>query len=420
MDSSKKIRILYIGPIPPEVGGQSAGGVATYEWQLANQANKKGYDVYIYADGEKSFVRDEVKVVGIAPYRKFIKLLHGLLVALMRRNKMESLRFLTFKKRVALFYRANLLKTVLKVANPELVHINLMSSMYIISLSILRNHPPIVITEHGDGVIFRNKRFREFKIKNINDHRSRLIEAANRANCIISVSNYSREQLIAEVLDSFDDTKKIKAILNPVDIAKIRLYDRNEVKERLYLGSKRLVFFSGVHLPLENKGLGILLEAFATDDYLYKKCRLLVVTRGEAITFARNFAEEKDIDALILKPQPWENMVKYYNASDVFVMPSRTEGIGLVYEEALSVGVPIVGFSDSVGELEQVLGTYIGEKFDASKEDAKALAEKIRKVLNTDFDRELLRRRMIEKLSWEAKFPEFDAIYQGVLGRRVL
>ena len=41
--------------------------------------------------------------------------------------------------------------------------------------------------------------------------------------------------------------------------------------------------------------------------------------------------------------------------------------------------------------------------------------KKIIKVLNTDFDRKLIRRKVIEKLSWEAKFSEFDSIYKEVL-----
>lgn len=49
------IRILYTDPIPPEVDGSSYGGIATHLWDLANQARKHDYDVYILANTTHSF-----------------------------------------------------------------------------------------------------------------------------------------------------------------------------------------------------------------------------------------------------------------------------------------------------------------------------------------------------------------------------
>ena len=37
-----------------------------------------------------------------------------------------------------------------------------------------------------------------------------------------------------------------------------------------------------------------------------------------------------------------EEVIKYYNQSDIFVMPSLHETFGLVYAEALSQGLPII------------------------------------------------------------------------------
>ena len=64
---------------------------------------------------------------------------------------------------------------------------------------------------------------------------------------------------------------------------------------------------------------------------------------------------------------------------------------------------------------EQLFSIYFGEKFDAFNEDEKSLARKIAKVLTTEFDRELLRKEVTEKLSWEAKFCEFDSLYRDVI-----
>lgn len=413
MKNSSKIKILYIGPIPPDIGGESAGGIATHAWQLAVHSYKRGYEVYILANTTSSFAKDGIKVICLPQKNKLLKAFYGLISYLIIRDKIKSSNFLSVKERIGLFYRAWVLKDVLRNIKPDIIHVHSLANMDTLSLSILKNHPPIIITDHGIGVVYNYETFKEFDIKEKNNLQKKLREASKIAGYIISVSDFSKDQLLK--LFHFSDNEKIKAILNPVDVNKLPLLNKEEVKQGLGFGNKKVVFFSGVHNPIKKKRLDILLKAFNSNDYLSGDCKLLVVTEGEAVTYAQDFVKEKNIDGIILEPQPWENLVKYYNAADVFVLPSRTEGIGLVYEEALLAGVPVVGFPESIRELEHLLEIYIGEKFDASREDEKALAEKIVKVLNTDFDRELMRRKVIENLSWDAKFTEFDSIYKEVL-----
>lgn len=416
MKNSSKTKILYIGPIPPEVCGQSAGGIATHAWQLATHAAKRGYKVHILANTAQSLRVDGVEVISLPQKNKMLKAFYGLISYLIIRSKIKSLTFLSFNEKIGLFYKMQILKHILKTIKPDLIHVHSLANMDTLSLSILKNCPPIVITDHGIGVVYNYETFKEFDIKDKNKLQKKLREASKTANYIISVSDFSKDQLL-KVFHFFDDMK-IKTILNPVDVAKLQLLNKKEIKEDLCFGNKKVVFFSGVHNPIKKKGLDILLKAFDSNDYLHRECKLLVVTKGEAITFAQNFVTEKNIDGVILEPQPWEKLVKYYNAADIFVLPSRTEGIGLVYEEALLAGVPVVGFPESIREIEHLLGIYIGEKFDASREDEKALAEKIIKGLNTDFDRELMRKKVIENLSWDAKFSEFDSVYKEALQTR--
>lgn len=88
--------------------------------------------------------------------------------------------------------------------------------------------------------------------------------------------------------------------------------------------------------------------------------------------------------------------------------------LGRIFDLA---GVPVVGFYKSIEELENVLGVYIGEKFNASRGGEKELANKIKKVLSIDFCRELLRQKVIDNLSWDVKFHEFESVYTEVLAR---
>lgn len=413
MKSASKVRILYIGPIAPEVGGKSTGGIATHCWQLATEAYKRGYEVYILAK-TSSFTKNGIKVISPPQRNKLLKGFYGVRFWLtLNKNKIDCLNFLSLKEKADVLYKAYLLQAIMNSVKPDLVHVHSLLNMDVLSLGISKNCPPIVVTDHGIGVVYNHETFSEFDIEDKNHLQKKLREASKIISHIICVSDFSKDQL----LKSFDfyDNKKIKVILNPVDIDRLPLLSKKRNKRELGLGDKRVVFFSGVHNPIKKKGLDILLKAFSANYCLRKNCKFVVVTKGEATTFTQGFTEEKNIDAVVLEPQPWEKLVKYYNSADIFVLPSRTEGIGLVYEEALSAGVPVVGFPDSVKELEHLLGIYIGERFDASREDEKDLAEKIIKVLNIDFDRELLRRNVIKKLSWDVKFGEFNSVYKEVL-----
>lgn len=402
MTNSGKTKILYIGPIPSEVGGKSAGGVATHAWQLATQAAKKGYEVRILANTTSSCTKDGVKIISPPQRNKLLKAFYGVRFWLtVNKNKTDSLSFLGFKEKANVLYRAYLLQEIMISVKPDLIHIHSLHNTQTLSLKLLENSIPLVITDHGFWQGIHRKR-----------DIARIRKTASEADYIICPSNLSKEQM--ENYEIAPLVKK-KVIHHPQDINKIALLDRRKIKEKSGLKDKKVILFSGVSEPVKRKGLDILLRAMAINLHLKEKCKAIIITNGEGMEYAQKFVKQNAIDALILGPQPWDKIVKFYNVADVFVMPSKSESFGIVYEEALLAGIPIVGFYSILNELEHLLGIYIGEKFDASKENEKNLAEKITKVLNTDFDRELLRRKVIEKLSWDAKFSEFESVYRKVL-----
>lgn len=402
MTNSSKTRILYIGPIPPEVGGKSAGGVATHAWQLATQAAKRGYEVHMLANSASSFTKDGIKIISPSHRNKVIKAFFGLKFWLTsKKNELGDLTFLSFKEKVSVVYGAYFLQEIINSVKPDLIHVHSLHNAWTSSLKLLQNSIPVVVKDCGFWQGIHRKEDLE-KIR----------ETANKTDYIICVSNFSRQQLKNYGLAPL--VKKI-VIQNPIDVDKIPLLDRRKVKEELALTDKNIILFSGIWEPVKRKGLDILLNAIAVNSCLREKCKVVIITSKEAINYVQNFVRQKEIDNLLLGPQPWDKIVRYYNAADIFVMPSRSESWGNVYVEALLAGLPIIGFYWSVSEIEKLLGICVGQRFNANKEDEKILAEKIIKVLNTGFDKELLRRKVIENISWEAKFSEFDSVYKEVL-----
>lgn len=402
MTNSSKTKILYIGPIPPEVGGKSAGGVATHTWQLATQAAKRGYEVYILANTTSSFTKDGVKVISPPQRNKLLKTFYALKLWLTtNKSELGNLIFLSFKEKARMLHSTHILQEIMDSVRPDLIHVHSLHNTWTLSLELLQNSIPVIITDHGFWQGIRRKKDLE-KIR----------KTASEADYIICVSNFSRKQLGSHRLAPL---VKNKLIHHPMQANKIPLLDRRKAKKELGLMDKKIILFSGIWEPVKRKGLDILLKAIAVNSYLREKCKVVIVTSRDATKYAQNVVKQKEIDNLILGPQPWDKIVRCYNAADVFVMPSRSEGFANVYVEALLAGLPIVGLYWNVSEIEKLLGIYVGERFNASKEDEKTLAGKIIKVLNTDFDREFLRRKVIENLSWEAKFSEFDSVYKQAL-----
>ena len=153
----------------------------------------------------------------------------------------------------------------------------------------------------------------------------------------------------------------------------------------------------------------------AVDEWLSHNCKLVIITTIEAGQIAEKYIKSTGIDATILPPLRQTQLYPYYNAADIFVVPSRKESIGLVYAEALISGTPVVGYHQSIEELRRELGVYIGEGFNTMDEGPQALAEKIKKVLRTKIDRQDLHKAVVEKLSWEVKFQEYDQLYRKLI-----
>jgi glycosyltransferase involved in cell wall biosynthesis len=409
----RKSKILYIGHVPPEIGGQGSGGPATLCWSMATQTARRGYDVYICTNIASSYSKNGVKLISMSSGNKWIKAIYALLFYIPNRKALKNLDFLTLRQKVNILYKACLLKRIVKSVKPDLIHVIRLLDDSIFSLRAIDKCPPIVVTDNGIGLVYE---FNFHKLYGFarNELLLKRIECVLKVvNCVVPVSQFSGFLLLKAL--GLPDHEKIKVFLNPVNTDKWKLLDREKAKKEIGLGSKKVILFCAVHFPIEIKGLDILLKAIANDDILRKDCDILIITSDEARVFAQDYIKANEIKGLILGPQPQEKLVTCYNAADVFVMPSRIESMGTVYYEALLAGVPLVGFSKNIEEFEEVLGIYVGEKFDAGIDNEKSLAEKIKKVLDMRFDKQLLRTRVLERLSWDARFHKLDSIYQEII-----
>jgi glycosyltransferase involved in cell wall biosynthesis len=397
--NQSKIRILHIGPIPPEVGGEAAGGIATHLWELAVQSWQRGYDIDIFASSNHSLVREGVNIIGIPGSNKFSKI--GRALGFWLNTRRSSLNPLGPGEQLRTSYLASLLRDIIIERKPDLIHLHSLLNPAGLALGCLDLSIPLVVTNYE--LWFDGPPVRDMAIAN---------RIAARASYLIHISEYTENR--ARLL-GLRYQGRGKVVYMPIREDRVALIERAKAREGLGLGEKMVVFFYGTFQPVRKKGLDMLLEAFASNSDLRDSCSLVIRTGTEGAQYARVRFEREGIDGQVLSRLPWDEMVRYYNASNLFVMPSRSEGFGIAYIEALLAGTPVVGFYRTLGEIEKIVGTNIGERFDAETEDPESLARKMLKVLKTDFDRRLLRDSVLGSLLWKDRFWEYDNVYREVL-----
>lgn len=108
-----------------------------------------------------------------------------------------------------------------------------------------------------------------------------------------------------------------------------------------------------------------------------------------------------DAELKILSDVPHEEIPKYLAQADIFVRPSRSEGLGTAFLEAMAAGLPIIG--TKVGGIPDFLKDGETGLF-AKVDDPKDLAEKIELLFSDEALRQKLikngRRLIEEKYQW--------------------
>jgi glycosyltransferase involved in cell wall biosynthesis len=135
--------------------------------------------------------------------------------------------------------------------------------------------------------------------------------------------------------------------------------------------------------------------------------RYMLVGKGaDRPRIERLIAEVGVQEAVILAGfVPDDELAEYYNLCDIFAMPSRGEGFGIVYLEALACGKPVLA-GNKDGSRDAIWDGELGLLVDP--DDTAKIATEIIRVLRREhshpkiFHPELLRKGVIELFGFEA------------------
>jgi len=171
------------------------------------------------------------------------------------------------------------------------------------------------------------------------------------------------------------------------------------------------------------KAIHVLLDATPALLHAEPATRVLVVGDGPLRGALEAQARRLGIAHAVEFAGYQEDVVSAYAAMDVFVLPSRDEGFGLVFLEAMAVGVPVIG-TRVIGSEDAVEDGATGLLVPYA--DAPALAQAVRRLLDDTELRCRLRdtagERVRRSCSREQFAAQVEAVYrellQGRLARR--
>lgn len=235
----------------------------------------------------------------------------------------------------------------------------------------------------------------------------------DRVDAIITDSMNTKNDCIKHLNIPED---KIKVVPLAADTQYKPLSNIEKVKKELKIKfNLKMPFILCVGTLEKRKNLPTLFEAFSKLKNNGVKHKLVIVGMkgwkyGEIFETLSKLNLNDDV--IFTGYIPDEDLVKFYNAADLFVYPSLYEGFGLPPLEAMACGTPVI--TSNTSSLPEVVGNA-GLMVDPY--DFDALADKMYQILTDDGLRNMLSKKSLHRakmFSWEKTARETWKVYQDV------
>lgn len=208
----------------------------------------------------------------------------------------------------------------------------------------------------------------------------------NSVDHLTFLGAYTKSQ-ISKALSK--DAKAAMVHIAPgIDTKKFKPVDASELRAELGLTDKEVIVSVGRLVP--RKGQDQLVKALPEILKSHPKAHLLFVGTGSYRKALENLIADRSLqkEVTFTGRVQYEDLTKYICVGDIFAMPSRSrmaglevEGLGIVYLEASSCGLPVLG-GDSGGAPDAVLPGVTGLVVNGRDKDQ--VAKGVIKLLESD------------------------------------
>ena len=254
-------------------------------------------------------------------------------------NKIKVYRFNLEK----LFNIFGLIAVILKICNliktfkPNILHAHL-SSMELIGAIlklIFKDQFKLVVTKHLDSFFF------EASYGQNNFFKGLFIDKFifNKADKIICISNQIKKYFLKRINIS---KKKIYIVyygLNTSDLKKKRGFSLSKIELNQL---KNTFTICCIARHVKQKSIDFLIKSFSEFKKKNYKSKLILIGNGPETKKLKILAKKLNIIDHIIWINYVENVLRILKISNVFVLPSKYEGFGLVLLEAMYAKVPII------------------------------------------------------------------------------
>ena len=225
---------------------------------------------------------------------------------------------------------------VKKYGRPNLLHVHsaIWGGWYAYKIKT-KYKTPYIVTEHRSRFVDNKYAQRENQLPSI--FKQYLSKIFINSSYVYPVSSS-----MINKIKYYSSNSRVKSIFNMVNE---KLFFYEEVKKREKF---TFIVVAGL-IPL--KGIDILLYAFQKVVEEYPKLELLIIGDGIEKNNLLKISNELNITSQVyfLGSQSREFVAKYMKESHVFVLPTKYEAFGVVFAEALAVGLPVISTKNSGG-----------------------------------------------------------------------
>jgi glycosyltransferase involved in cell wall biosynthesis len=267
-----------------------------------------------------------------------------------------------------------------------------------------RFHIPVIVTVHGSDINYYTRRNPRNWVAAIFT-----ICGLRHATAIIAVSEDLKQKVAALGVPEHRIT------VLPAGIPESLFFPRGEkraLRRQLQLPENDILFLY-VGNFVRVKGLEFLLKAFARVHTRLPQATLLMVGDGEAEAALKQLANTIGIDQhIIWAGRKLHAEIPFWmSAADLLVLPSLSEGYGLVLVEALACGTPVI--ASRVGGIPEILiSPDFGEM--APPGDSEALAQAMLAATEKTWDRKKIV-AYAQAHTWAQRTQSLLQVYQSVL-----
>lgn len=282
----------------------------------------------------------------------------------------------------------NLIKKINEQSKIDFIHAHTIPYDGKISILLKRKfNIPVIITTHGSDTIISVK----------NNKKKKIIDICKNADQVIAVSSKLKKEL--------GELKNIEVILNGIE-----KYEISPRKKDLY----KVVQVSSL---IKRKNIDTSIKVINEVRKQYPMVKFLIIGEGKEEKNLKKLVQELDLEKNVdfLGQLPNKKVLEILQESNIFIMPSINEGLGIVYLEAMSnrcitIGTKGEGISDVI---ENGKNGFLMEAYNIQK-----ISDLIIEILNGNFDDEDIRRNAkntVDGMTWEWNASEYIKIMKKII-----